>query len=239
MPTTATSPSPLSAPDRGPRVPVRDLPLATEPRAPRAHARAPIRTLDASHREAILRHLLALGERDRYLRFGYAAQDDQIRRYVDGLRFGLDEVFGIFNWRLELIAMAHLAYMVTPGRGSDSAEFGVSVSAHARGRGYGRLLFDRAVVHARNHGVQYLYIHALSENTPMLRIARGAGATVVQHAGESECHLELPPADFASHVSELIDEEVARTNYLAKTLRRWGARVLRWLNPRSWSRPGR
>lgn len=209
--------------------PERDLVDDTAASAARRHSRAPIRALDAGDRDAILRHLLALGERDRYLRFGYAAQDEQIRRYVDGLRFGLDEVFGIVNRRLELIAMAHLAYMVGPGRISDRAEFGVSVSAHARGRGYGQQLFDRAVVHARNHGVRYLIIHALSENAPMLRIARRAGATVVQHAGESECHLALPPADFQSTVGELLDEELARTDYWLKTLRRWWQRLSGWL----------
>lgn len=228
------SPTDAAAPERGPRVPVRDLPAASQPGAHRApRARVPIRMLDASHRDAIARHLLALGEHDRYLRFGYAAQDEHIRRYVDGLRFGIDDIFGIFNRHLELIAMAHLAYMASPGRGSDSAEFGVSVSAHARGRGYGRQLFDRAVMHARNHGVRYLYIDALSENVPMLRIARGAGATVVQFAGESECHLELPSADFESQVSELIDEEVARTDYWLKTQRRWWRRLLRWLAART------
>ncbi|MFN3611267.1 N-acetyltransferase family protein [Tepidimonas sp.] len=233
MAVSAPPPPHVAAPARGERVPVRDLPAATDPGPVRVRRpRAPIRTLEAEHRDAILRHLLALGERDRYLRFGYAAQDEHIRRYVDGLRFGLDEVFGIFNRRLELIAMAHLAYMVSPERGSDSAEFGVSVSAHARGRGYGHQLFGRAVVHARNHGVRYLYIHALSENAPMLRIARSAGATVVQHAGESECHLELPPADFESHVSELIEEEVARTDYWLKAYRRWWRRLVRWLTAR-------
>ena len=109
--------------------------------------------------------------------------------------------------------------MVDPQRGSDSAEFGVSVSAHARGRGCGHQLFERAMVHARNHGARYLYIHALSEHVPMLRIARSAGATVVQHAGKSECHLELPPADFGSHVGELLEQEVARTDYWLKALR--------------------
>ena len=35
----------------------------------------PIRSLGPSHRERIARHLLALDERDRFLRFGYAAND--------------------------------------------------------------------------------------------------------------------------------------------------------------------
>ena len=55
-------------------------------------------------------HLLALEPADRYLRFGYAASDDQIRRYAEQLNFERDDIFGIYNRRLELIAMAHLAY---------------------------------------------------------------------------------------------------------------------------------
>jgi len=55
-------------------------------------------------------------------------------------------------------------------------EFGVSVSPSRRGHGYGQQLFERAVVHARNHGVSQLIVYALSENTAMLRIARKAGA---------------------------------------------------------------
>ncbi len=43
----------------------------------------------------------------------------------------------------------------------------------------GARLFERAVVVARNEGVGMLFIHALSENAAMLKIARNAGATVV------------------------------------------------------------
>ena len=63
-----------------------------------------------------------------------------------------DRIFGIFNRKLELIAMAHLAYP-TDFRAAGFAEFGVSVSRHARGRGYGTRLFERAAIHAVNDGV--------------------------------------------------------------------------------------
>jgi hypothetical protein len=43
----------------------------------------PIRSLGANHRGRIAQHLLSLEPQDRYLRFGYAAQDQQIDRYVD------------------------------------------------------------------------------------------------------------------------------------------------------------
>ena len=211
--------------------------LVTPPVARRRRALAPIRTLGPQDSPAILRHRLALDGRDRHLRFGFAAQDEPIQRYVEGLRFGLDEVFGIFDRRLQLIAVAHPAYRVTPGRGSDAAKFGVSVAAHARGRGFGQRLFGRALLHARNHGVQVLHMHALSENAAMLHIARKAGAHVVQRAGESECHLALPPADFESQWRELLQEALARADFRLKALRMRLRRLARRLRALAGRRP--
>lgn len=176
----------------------------------------PIRSLGPGQRERITAHLLALDEHDRYLRFGYMASDEQITRYADGLNFERDEIFGIYNRKLELIAMAHLAFSVSPECRS-CAEFGVSVLKHARGRGYGARLFDRAVMHARNEGVELMFIHALSENKAMLKIAHNAGATVERDGSESEAHLRLPPATLDSRVSEMVETQFAEMDYKLKT----------------------
>ena len=116
----------------------------TEPTTSAAHPLrwVPIRSLSSQHRERIYEHLLALGERDRYLRFGYPAQDTQIAGYVEHIDFVGDEVFGIFNRRLELVAMAHLAFLRGDGPRT-GAEFGVSVLQQARGRGLGARLFEQ------------------------------------------------------------------------------------------------
>lgn len=175
----------------------------------------PIRSIGPSHGERIATHLLALNEHDRYLRFGYSASDEQICRYVDGLNFERDEIFGIYNRKLQLIAMAHLAHTTDPNLRS-CAEFGVSVLAQARGRGYGARLFDRAVMHARNNGVDMMFIHALSENTAMLNIARKAGAIIERDGSESEAYLKLPPADLDSRMTEMVEEQIAQTDYRLK-----------------------
>ena len=180
-----------------------------------ALAMVPIRSLGPSHRERIATHLLALDEGDRYLRFGYAANEEQIRRYVAGLDFDRDDIFGIYNRKLELIAMAHLAFSLDP-TASSCAEFGVSVLSKGRGRGYGTRLFERAVMHARNEGVDLLFIHALSENTAMLKIARNAGATLERAGSETEAHLRLPPATLDSRMSEMVEERLAQTDYRLK-----------------------
>ncbi|CAN5239762.1 GNAT family N-acetyltransferase [soil metagenome] len=175
----------------------------------------PIRSIGPSHVERIATHLLALSPQDRYLRFGYSANDEQIQRYVAGLNFERDEIFGIYNRKLELIAMAHLAFTADPELKS-CAEFGVSVLAQARGRGYGARLFDRAAMHARNEGVAMMFIHALSENTAMLNIARKAGATVERDGSETEAYLRLQPADLDSRMTEMLDEQIAQTDYRLK-----------------------
>lgn len=195
-----------------------DMPSSTPSpdKAPRTWV--PIRSLGPRHRERITAHLLALDESDRYLRFGYPASDAQMSKYVDMLDFEQDEVFGIFNRRLELIAMAHLAHSASnqaPGRPAMS-EFGVSVLPHARGRGFGARLFEHAMLHARNRGVQTLFIHALSENVAMLKIARNAGATVERSGPESEAWLRLPPDTLASHVDEMVERQAAELDYRLK-----------------------
>jgi len=180
-----------------------------------ARSWVPIRSLGPRHRDRISTHLASLDERSRYLRFGYAATDAQIHRYVDMIDFEQDEIFGIFNRRLELIALAHLAHRDgDPSRGREaSSEFGVSVLPQARGRGFGRRLFEHAMLHARNRGVQTIFIHALSENTAMLRIAKGAGAIVERAGSESQAWLRLPPDSFASHLDEVIGERAAELDY--------------------------
>lgn len=175
----------------------------------------PIRALGPSYRERITAHLLQLEPADRYLRFGYAATDEQIRRYTDQLDFDRDEIFGIYNRRLELIAMAHLAFADHPEY-LHCAEFGVSVLKQARGRGFGARLFDRAIMHARNEGVNMVFIHALTENTAMLKIARQAGATVRRDGSESEAYLQIPPAGFDTRMAEMVGQQFAEMDYRLK-----------------------
>ena len=86
----------------------------------------------------------------------------------------------------------------------------------ARGRGYGGRLFERAAMHARNEGVNMLFIHALSENSAMLRIARKAGATVQRDGSESEAHLQLAAPNLDSRLAQILHEQYAEADYKLK-----------------------
>lgn len=173
----------------------------------------PIRSLGPQHRGRIQVHLQALDGDDRYLRFGYPASDAHIDRYVERLDFERDELFGVFNRRLELVAMAHLAFLGPEGQPPTAAEFGVSVLARGRGRGIGSRLFERAGLHARNRGIDTLVVHALSENVAMLKIARQAGAEVGRDGPDATAILTLPPEDLASHWSQVLATQAGALDY--------------------------
>ncbi len=205
--------------------------IAGAPVSPRPRSRVwrwlPIRRLSQRHRVRVLRHLLSLSERDRYLRFGYPASDERIEKYVETLDFQRSELFGIFDRRLELVAISQLAY-AEPVEGDTSGamvEFAVSVRSHARGRGYGDRLFNHALRRARNRSIDRLMIHALSENTAMLRIARKAGAEVRREGSESEAWLQLPPHSLASRMEELLADRISALNYRVKV----HARQVGWM----------
>ena len=110
--------------------------------------------------------------------------------------------------------MAHLAHAAT-GPGPE-AEFGVSVSAHLRGKGFGKRLFQHAALMARNQGVEWLRVHALSENRAMLHIAQQAGAVVERCGPEAEALLRLPSADVASRWEGWLESSAAQIDYSVK-----------------------
>lgn len=185
--------------------------------APASNGWIPIRDLHARHRHRILDHLMQLDEHDRYLRFGNHMQSEQLAKYVASIDFKRDEVYGIFNRKLQLIAVAHLAAM--PGAHSQrghAMEFGVSVSPEARGKGLGLRLFQHAITHARNRHASHMMIHALTENAPMLRIAAKCGAVIEKDGMDAEAWLKLPPDTVGTHIDSSLQSLAAEVIYRVK-----------------------
>lgn len=179
---------------------------------------ARIRELSPRNRQAMIGHLLLLSPEDRYLRFGYAATDEHIIAHVETLNFEHTNVFGVFHRQGRLMAMAQLAYTLDRNC-VRCAEFGVSVDKDARGQALGQALFARAVQHARNEGIDRFLVHALTQNRPMLHIARKAGATMLMHGDESQAILVLPKADLESQALEVWQNGVAKTGH--RLMRFW------------------
>lgn len=184
----------------------------------------PVQRLGGNARDAYLAHLLALDGEDVRLRFGASLSREAIARYVAGIDFGRDAIFGVHGAGLRLTGAAHLAF------GPGDAELGLSVLPDARRHGVGGALIARASEHARNRASKRLFMHCLAENAAMMRLARRAGMHVVVESGDADAHVALPPATPLSVTSEMLADRVALYDYALKsnveTWRRVGAALM-------------
>jgi RimJ/RimL family protein N-acetyltransferase len=196
-----------------------------------------VKELAERDRRRLLMHFLALGESDRLLRFGSVLPDELITRYVQKMDFSRDVLFGVYDERLRLLGVGHLAFApretnpVLCGATLKEriAEFGLSVAATARGMGIGTKLFERAAIRCRNEDVDTLYMHCLSTNRTMMHIARKAGMEIHRDAGEADAYLKLPPANPTTMLREAVQEQVASFDYgfkaNAKAALKWWRRL--------------
>ena len=196
-----------------------------------------VKELSERDRRRLLMHFLGLNDGDRLLRFGIVLPDELVTRYVQMLDFSRDTVFGVYNDNLELVGVGHLAFAPREALPvlSDAtlkariAEFGVSVSASARGLGIGSKLFERAAIHCRNEDVDTLYMHCLSSNQTMIHIAKKAGMDIRRDYGEADAYLKLTPANPGTMLAEAVEEQFASFDYTlkanAKAAAKWWRRL--------------
>ena len=187
-----------------------------------------VRELDDTHRAAALSHFLALEADDRHLRFGSPTSDAIIKRYVANLNFNRDALFGVFNDALDLVGIAHLAYVPSANDGTRSAEFGVSVLHDDRHRGLGAALLARAAVHARNTHIDTLFVHCLAKNKAMMHLAHKLGMRVEFAYGDADAYLILPPANAQSILHEASQEHMADLDYALKANLKQSKQIWRW-----------
>lgn len=131
--------------------------------------------------------------------------DEWIARYVAGIDFTLDQMFGVFAADNTLIGLAHLA--LEPAH--SFAEIGLSVDRAYRNRGHGYALLKRAIEHAASAGYRTLFMHCLSENEIMKRLARRLGLIVITANGEADAQLELSREVHGIQLAKVTDRPAA------------------------------
>ena len=203
-----------------------------QPQNGKPRATVLVKQLAERDRRRVRRHFLDLDDSDRLLRFGSVLPDDRLELYVSSIDFERDMLYGVYNRMFRLVAVGHLAFAPTdkaPAGGGRTtkakiAEFGVSVSRSARGRGIGSKMFERAAIHCRNADVDTLYMHCLSSNQTMMHIAKKAGMQIERERGEADAYLRLMPANPASMLQEAIEEQVATIDYNLKANKRFAVK---------------
>ena len=160
-----------------------------------------VHVLGATDRDALHKHFAALAPHDLRMRFGRHPDAEWLRLYVEGIDFSRDAVLGVRDGR-SLAGVTHVALF------EGAAELGLSVMPGHRRRGIAAAMFDRAVLHARNRGVVELFMHCLTENQAMRRIARQAGMRILVEGTDTDAWIELPPATPLTLGQELLAQQL-------------------------------
>lgn len=202
----------------------------------REQAKPTVRVKEVPERDRrrLLMHFLALNDSDRLLRFGSVLPDELVTRYVQHLDFVRDTVLGVYDAKLRLVGVGHLAFAPRESKPYGAAvthkeriaEFGVSVSDTARGLGVGSKLFERAAMHCRNADVDTLYMQCLASNQVMMHIAKKAGMQIQRDRSEADAYLKLAPANPASVLQEAMEEQVASLDYTLKANTKAARKIL-------------
>ena len=139
------------------------------------------------HFHDLAAHFLALSAPDRYLRFGWEMNDDDVVAYVETLMLALDTSFVVIEPAPDISGVAHLEMF------GNCANLGLSVSTKLRGNGIGTLLLKRVGLLANACGVGTLFVRHLNANGPLRRLASRVGMRVAYAPGAQSLRLELPP----------------------------------------------
>jgi hypothetical protein len=134
----------------------------------------------------LARHFLALGQVDRFLRFGWSATDVEIVAYLEGLFISGDSVFAVVEPNRNFSGVLHFESM---GCGMN---LGLSVSSWARNLGIGTHLLQRAHLLAGARGLKTLFVRNLNLNLALQRLALRLGMNIACAPDASSAGLEVP-----------------------------------------------
>ena len=146
-------------------------------------------------KEKAIEHLKSLSPEDRYTRFCSTANDEYIEKYVNtakGFFYGLFDVVPNRGGFTECAALLHLVYDAK----TNSIEVAVSVMQKHRGKGFSKKLMYFAMGMAEVYQAKSLIVSGLSNNSPMVNLAKECGYIVNHDYGEFEGVAETIGADF-------------------------------------------
>jgi GNAT superfamily N-acetyltransferase len=155
---------------------------------------AALRATDAG---SVAAHLLQLSPQDRSLRFAAGVVvDESIHRYVAGIRFGSDAVFGVKTADGALVGVAHGCLYVAGGE--VHLEVAFSVDAAWRRLGLGACLMNALESFAVCSGAHRLAGMCVARNLPMRRLFERAGMRLSREGDELHAFRDLAPAQEAN-----------------------------------------
>lgn len=166
------------------------------------------------------KHLLALDEHSKYLRFGYQIRDEMINSLCDKFETNTKDhkIFVIENDDLEVVGAGHISLE------GEELELAFSVLKEYQGQGMGSSLMARCVEWCQNRGIKGGCMVCLTTNTAIKKLA-GKHGILIHDQGETLADIRIPEATPSSVVHEVIDSNLARFDHLGKVQRRFARMI--------------
>jgi RimJ/RimL family protein N-acetyltransferase len=163
-------------------------------------------------RFALETHFAALATEDLRNRFCHSIKPEAVTKYLDQWSAADILSYGIFDPDRGLIAVSQFA------QSADELEVGISVLPAYRRKGLALSLLCRCARYARTRGLKALIIHCLTDNVPMLSLARRIDMTIETSNGESDGHLTLRAATAIDFWSEIADDQDSLAKSIADSV---------------------
>lgn len=159
------------------------------------------------------KHLKALDDASKHLRFGYLIRDEMIDQLCDRFEAEPDKniLFCIENDDLDFIAVGHIALQ-------DEMELAFSVLKGYQGQGMGNYLFKRVIQWCRTHGKLKGCMVCLSTNSVIKHLCTKYGIHMTSEHGETLADIELDHPSLNTFVTEATDSNLAVMDYLGKRI---------------------
>lgn len=162
------------------------------------------------------KHLLALDEQSRYLRFGYHATDYIINQLCDKFEANTDKhkIFVIENDELDVVGAGHISLE------NNELELAFSVLKEYQGKGMGTSLMGRCVEWCQNRNIKGGCMVCLTTNIAIKKLASKHGI-LINEGGETLADIKIPEPTPASVFHEVVDSNLARFDHLGKLQRKY------------------
>lgn len=161
------------------------------------------------------KHLKALDEASKYLRFGYQIQDEMIDKLCDQFEADSEKnvLFCIENNDLDFVAIGHVAIQ-------EELELAFSVLKDHQGQGMGSQVMKRVIQWCRTHGRLKGCMVCLSSNAAIKHLCLKHGIHIHSEHGETMADIELDHPSITTFITEATDSNLGAMDYLGKRFAR-------------------
>ena len=162
------------------------------------------------------KHLLALDEQSRYLRFGYHIRNETINTLCDTFEANPQQhkIFVIENDDLDVVGAGHISLA------GEETELAFSVLKEHQGQGMGSSLMKRCIEWCQNRNITAGCMVCLTTNDAIKKLAKRHGI-LINEGGETLADIRIPEPSAVSVMSEVVDSNLAKFDHLGKLQRRF------------------